>query len=69
MLRKVKIIGLIIVLILILSGGTAFARPLVIKLGTPTPSGSEWNDVLQELADEWREISGDDNEKFSKRRS
>ncbi len=38
--------------------GFGFARPIVIKLGTPTPEGSPWNDILQGLASEWKEISG-----------
>ncbi len=38
--------------------GTAVSRPIVIKLGTPTPEGSPWNDILQGLASEWKEISG-----------
>ncbi len=45
------------VLLMLLGLSCVSARPIVIKLGTPTPSGSEWNDVLLQLAEEWEELS------------
>jgi TRAP-type C4-dicarboxylate transport system substrate-binding protein len=52
----------IVILVILLCGSLVInlqARPrtVEIKLGTPTPSGSPWNDILQNLAAEWREIS------------
>jgi TRAP-type C4-dicarboxylate transport system substrate-binding protein len=36
----------------------AHARPIVIKMSTIAPEGSSWHQVLQEMGEEWKEISG-----------
>jgi TRAP-type transport system periplasmic protein len=48
---------LVLSVLLLLTGGAAFAGPIVIKLGSPTPEGSPWHDALQELAADWKRIS------------
>lgn len=44
-------------ILFILIAGTLSARPIIIKLGTPTPEGTPWHDALQELAADWKRIS------------
>ena len=53
---KTKLIA--IAILLLLCSGAVSARPIIIKLGSPTPEGSPWHDALQELAAEWKQISG-----------
>jgi TRAP-type C4-dicarboxylate transport system substrate-binding protein len=36
----------------------AYAGPTIIKLATIAPEGSSWHHVLQEMGEEWKEISG-----------
>lgn len=45
------------VLLLITLPAAAFTRPIIVKLGSPTPEGSPWHDALQELAADWKRIS------------
>jgi TRAP-type C4-dicarboxylate transport system substrate-binding protein len=37
---------------------SAYAGPTIIKLATIAPEGSSWHRVLQEMGEEWKEISG-----------
>jgi TRAP-type C4-dicarboxylate transport system substrate-binding protein len=46
------------VLLVCLGALPAVARPIVLKIGSPTPKGSPWDNALKELAAEWREITG-----------
>ena len=34
------------------------ARPVAIKIGSPAPKGSPWDDALNKIAVEWRNITG-----------
>lgn len=39
-------------------GSAAGGRPVTIKLATLAPAGSPWHQVLEEIAQDWRELSG-----------
>ncbi len=46
-------------LALLAAGGSAAGgRPVTIKLATLAPAGSPWHQVLEEIAQDWRELSG-----------
>lgn len=54
-MRSVKKLASICVIIFIITG-SAFG--ITIKLGSLAPVGSPWDNVLKQIAAEWREISG-----------
>lgn len=47
----------LLVLLICLGALPAMARPIILKIGSPTPKGSPWDNALKELAAEWREIT------------
>jgi TRAP-type C4-dicarboxylate transport system substrate-binding protein len=49
---------LLSVFLLIASLAPATAQQTVIKMGTLAPDGSPWHQVLQQMGDRWRKISG-----------
>ena len=53
-MKKIIIAVLIFLTIAVLVS----AKPITIKLGTPTPTGSEWDNALRKLAAEWKDITG-----------
>ena len=48
----------IIMILLALSALSLSAKPLEIKIGSPAPKGSPWDDALKKIAAEWKDISG-----------
>ena len=54
---KFRRIVALLVLLASLGALPALARPIVLKIGSPTPKGSPWDNALKELAAEWREIT------------
>lgn len=54
---KFRRILALLVLLVCLGAMPALARPIVLKIGSPTPKGSPWDNALKELASEWREIT------------
>ncbi|MFC1620067.1 TRAP transporter substrate-binding protein DctP [Candidatus Neomarinimicrobiota bacterium] len=48
------------VFIIVLLGGIGFipgAQPINVKMASLAPEGSPWHEVLQEIAEDWRELS------------
>lgn len=54
MKNKILVLSAFLLVITIFS---AWSRPVTIKLGTPTPTGSDWDNALRRLAVEWNEIT------------
>lgn len=52
-----RILKLGILLFLLVSIATLWARPIQIKLGSAAPDNSVWADALKRMANEWAEIS------------
>ena len=44
--------------LLVSSLSTATEKPIIIKMASLAPEGSPWHEVLQEIAQDWRELSG-----------
>lgn len=49
---------LVIVLLLLVGTVLLVAKPIEIKIGSPAPKGSPWDDALKKIAAEWKNISG-----------
>jgi TRAP-type C4-dicarboxylate transport system substrate-binding protein len=49
---------LVAILAGLLVSATAFAQPVVVKMATLVPDGSSWHQVLKEVADKWKTLSG-----------
>jgi len=48
---------LIFILLIVFSTLALQAAPLTIKIGSLTPTGSDWDDCIKEIASEWKRIS------------
>ena len=58
-MKPVRAIGGVAIC-LALAGGPSplFAQRVLIKMGTLVPDGSPWHDVMLQMKQEWRDISG-----------
>ncbi len=57
MKNKSIIVSILIVGVLVFSAGAVSARPIVLKIGSPTPKGSPWDNAIREMAAEWADIT------------
>jgi TRAP-type C4-dicarboxylate transport system substrate-binding protein len=49
---------LVVILAGLLVSATVEAQPVVVKMATLVPDGSSWHQVLKEVADKWKTLSG-----------
>ncbi len=49
--------SVILVFALALSAQSRAAKPVIVKMATLAPEGSPWHQVLQEIGEDWRELS------------
>ena len=47
-----------VLLLLGVSGAPAEAQPIKVKMATLVPAGSAWHDVLKDVAEKWKTLSG-----------
>jgi TRAP-type C4-dicarboxylate transport system substrate-binding protein len=58
--RRTMLSALMLMLTLILTGLPASAQsPVRIRIGTAAPDGSIWDEVIEQMANDWRRIAGD----------
>jgi TRAP-type C4-dicarboxylate transport system substrate-binding protein len=55
--RKSVFLLIMVSVALLMPGQIHPAKPLIVKMATLAPEGSPWHQVLQEIGEDWREIS------------
>lgn len=55
--RRLTFLLSILLLLFLTGSASVAARPTVLKIGSPTPKGSSWDNALRRLAVEWNEIT------------